>query len=386
MKDRRLAIIGGGPGGLTLARILQIRGIKATVFERDGSPDDRPQGGTLDLHPDTGQHALRLAKLEAEFRAVARPEDQGIRLYDSLGVLVHEAEGWDTESDRPEVDRALLRRLLLDSLDPGVVRWGHKLQAVRLLGDSTHELSFDNGRVERFDWVVGADGAWSRIRLLVSDAVPTYSGVTFVEVNFDDVDARHPEVARLVGRGMMFALGENRALIGQRNGNARLCIYVALQVSEGWAESSGLATSGPSEAKAMLAAHFDNWSPTLVDLILKAGDRIAPWRIHALPVGLRWENRFGVTLIGDAAHLMSPLAGQGANLAMRDAADLADALTDTNTNTGDWATGVRAFEAEMFERGEIAARWSAERLVSTFADDSLEQMLGSFQDRHEAAY
>ena len=73
----RIAIIGGGPGGLMLARLLQLRGLSPVVFERDAHAEERPQGGSLDLHGETGQRAMRLARLEAEFAAAARPENGG---------------------------------------------------------------------------------------------------------------------------------------------------------------------------------------------------------------------------------------------------------------------------------------------------------------------
>src|SRR4051812_34544224 len=113
----RIAIIGGGPGGLTLARILQTRGIAATVFEQERTADERQQGGSLDLHPKAGQYAVGLAGLTQQFRALARYEDQGTRLLDKTGAVLFE-EG---EDDRPEIDRTELRAMLLSSLDPGVV-------------------------------------------------------------------------------------------------------------------------------------------------------------------------------------------------------------------------------------------------------------------------
>ena len=81
----RIAIVGGGPGGLTLARILYMRGIAATVFERDAHAFERPQGGTLDLHATSGQAAIRQAGLDAAFKIVARYEDQGMRVLDKTG-------------------------------------------------------------------------------------------------------------------------------------------------------------------------------------------------------------------------------------------------------------------------------------------------------------
>lgn len=81
-----IAIIGAGPGGLTLARILQQHGVQATVFEREAHAHERPQGGTLDLHVGSGQHAIECAGLSEAFMGIARYEDQGDRLYDKTGI------------------------------------------------------------------------------------------------------------------------------------------------------------------------------------------------------------------------------------------------------------------------------------------------------------
>ncbi len=128
MAQAKIAIIGGGPGGLTLARLLHLQGIAATVYERDAHEGDRPQGGTLDLHADTGHGALNLGGLRREFLAVQRYEDQGVTLYDSAANrLFASGEG---EGDRPEVDRAALRRLLIHSLPEGTIRWGAKVERI----------------------------------------------------------------------------------------------------------------------------------------------------------------------------------------------------------------------------------------------------------------
>ncbi len=120
----RIAIIGAGPGGLTLARILQTRHIPTTVFERENHPDERPQGGTPDLHPESGLLAVHLAGLNAPFQAIARYEDQGMRRLSKDGQVLFEIKADEGPGNRPEVGRTALRKMLLDSLAPGVVRWG----------------------------------------------------------------------------------------------------------------------------------------------------------------------------------------------------------------------------------------------------------------------
>ena len=121
--EPRIGIVGAGPGGLVAARILSMHGKDVTVVEREGSFSERTQGGSLDIHADVGQIALRKAGLMDEFSRIARYTDQESRLYDKHGTLRH----LDTEvagKDRPETDRGHLRKMLLGSLPDGVVRWG----------------------------------------------------------------------------------------------------------------------------------------------------------------------------------------------------------------------------------------------------------------------
>ena len=105
-------------------------GLDIAVFEREASRDGRTQGGTLDLHVESGQWALEQAGLLNEFRAMARPEGQDLRIANKHGKLL-----WDEISEpdvrsRPEIDRPRLRKILLDSLAPETIRWNYNLSSV----------------------------------------------------------------------------------------------------------------------------------------------------------------------------------------------------------------------------------------------------------------
>lgn len=360
-KFHRLAIVGAGLGGLTLARILQKHGLDAVIFEGDAFRDSRNQGGTLDMHAESGQFALKEAGLEAEFLAVARPEGQRMRIADKTGAL-HWDDDPDAQTtgngDRPEVDRGALRDLLIDSLEPGTIRWGHKVTKIEPLENGCHALYFENGEFVAVGVLIGADGAWSRVRALLSDAMPTYTGVSFVEIGIPNADRDHPEIATLVGHGSMLALSDNKGLLAQRNGDGRIRVYVALRISEEGLEQFNAPFDDPDQARETLLAHFADWSPQLTALINACDDGFITRRINMLPIGLAWQSQPGVTLIGDAAHLMSPFAGEGANLAMLDAADLAKTLLETK----DPKAAIQLYESKMFSRASAAAEESARNL------------------------
>ncbi|GAA3357728.1 NAD(P)/FAD-dependent oxidoreductase [Streptomyces antimycoticus] len=311
----RIAIVGGGLGGLTLARVLHVHGIASTVYELDASATARDQGGSLDMDPASGQRALLHAGLLEEFRPLSRPEDGELRLLDkdaAVGFRIpapEPAQG-DEGEERPEIDRRALRDLLLGSLPEATVRWGHKVRAVALGTAGRPTLTLSDGRTVEADLLVGADGAWSRVRPLVSDADPVYSGISFVDCLLHDVDARHPAVAELVGRGTMFALADEKGLIAQRNGGDRVRVYAAVKAPEEWSRSGLIDPADPAAARKRLLDLFPDWDEGLRALIADSDGPLVPRPIHALPIGHRWERTPGVTLLGDAAHLMSPFAGR----------------------------------------------------------------------------
>ncbi|GBQ35868.1 FAD-dependent monooxygenase [Gluconacetobacter azotocaptans] len=366
--NARIAILGAGPGGLMLARLLQCRGVSASIFEREAHPDERPQGGSLDLHARTGQRAMRKAGLDAAFLAAARPEDQDDRLYDPQGTLLLERDG--SGDDRPEIDRTALRRILLASVAPGTVRWGQGIETVAPSQGGGYDVTHPGG-VETFDIVVGADGAWSRARRLLSAQRPVYEGVALVDYSVEE--SAHPSVGALVGRGKMMAVGENRALIGQRNGDGHIRLYALRRMAEG--DARGLMSASADAVRAATLAAFSGWAPQLRHLI-DAGTFSAVRPLYALPVGYRWESRAGVTLLGDAAHVMAPFGGKGVNLALADAADLADALC-----SGEGWAAVTRYEALMAERAAPAAAGAAAGLNAVISSDGLAHALAHYQAR-----
>jgi len=365
-----VTIIGAGLGGLTLARVLHVHGIAATVFEADASAAARAQGGMLDIHDCDGQLALKAAGLFDEFRRIVHEGGEASRVLDQHGmVLLDERD--DGTGGRPEVHRGELRRLLLDSLPDGTVQWGRKVTVIRPLGDGKHEVTFADGSTVTTSLLVGADGAWSRIRPLLSDAKPEYVGTSFVETYQLDADERHPASAKAVGGGALFALAPGKGIMAHREPDGVLHTYVALIKPQEWLASIDFAD--PKTAKARVAAEFDGWAPELTALITDGETAPVPRPIHALPTGHRWERVPGVTLLGDAAHLMTP-NGDGANLAMYDGAELGQAVA---AHRDDLEVALAEYEESMFTRSANAAAESA-RLNKLLLDDTAPQGLIDF--------
>ncbi|MFF9155113.1 FAD-dependent oxidoreductase [Streptomyces sp. NPDC014846] len=350
-RDARISIVGAGPGGLACARILQRHGITVTVHDRDTGPDARDQGGTLDLHADNGQAALRAAGLLDEFFALARPEGQEMRQLSPAGALMDHQVPAPDERFKPEIDRGILRDLLLGSLSPGTVRWGHSLERVGGLAEGPRRLHFADGSTIETDLVIGADGAWSRVRPTLSPATPRYTGVSFLEAWFDDVESRHPEIAGLVGQGGAHAADGERAMFAQRNGGDHIRVYLIQRVPAHWIGTSGPTRQDTERIRALLLERYAHWSPRMRRLITDNDGPYVDRPIFALPVPHAWEPDPSVTLLGDAAHLMPPL-GVGVNLALLDASELALALAHASSVDD----ALRAYEKTMLPRSIETAR------------------------------
>jgi 2-polyprenyl-6-methoxyphenol hydroxylase-like FAD-dependent oxidoreductase len=343
-----VTIVGAGLGGLTLARVLHVHGIPATVYEAEPSAETRTQGGQLDIHEHNGQLALEAADLIGEFRRIIHEGGQATRMLDQHGTVLLDKPD-DGTGGRPEVLRGDLRRILLESLPAETVRWGERLTGVAPLGDGRHELTFADGPTVATSLLVGADGAWSKVRPLLSDAKPEYVGTVFIETYLHDADKRHSAAAEAVGGGAMYALTPGKGIVAHREAENILHTYVELNRPAEWI--AGIDFTDTSAATARVAAEFDGWAPALAALITDRDTPPIARMIYTLPDGHRWDRVPGVTLLGDAAHLMRP-SGEGANLAMFDGAELGQAIA---AHPDDVETALTAYEEAMFPRSESEA-------------------------------
>lgn len=338
-----VTVVGAGLGGLVLARVLHVHGVTVTVLEADASEDARTQGGQLDIHEHDGQRALAAAGVTEQFRAIIHRGAGHTRVLDRDGTLLLEQPD---DGRRPEVLRGDLRRILLASLPAGTVRWGSRLRSATPLGDGRHELTLADGSSTTTELLVGADGTSSTVRPLLSDAVPRYVGTTFVETYLHDVDVRHPAAAAVVGPGEMFALSPGLGVSVHREAGDVLHTYVQLRRPAQW-----FAGLDADLVRARVAGELAGWAPELRALLSEGDTDPVARPIHALPEDHRWDRTPGVTLLGDAAHVMPP-SGDGANLAMLDGAELAEAIV---AHPGGPEAALAAYEAELFPRSSATA-------------------------------
>ncbi|KAF1997642.1 FAD/NAD(P)-binding domain-containing protein [Amniculicola lignicola CBS 123094] len=394
----KIALIGAGPVSLTLANILQARALRFTIFE--SSSTLRSEGGSLDLHPQGGQAALKEAGLWDQFVKHARPECDILKLVHVKGEVVWDENKGDGNkqkdgegaeiAERPEIDRGALTKILSESLAPGVILFDKKLVEVvpSMAGETNkHDLHFADGSQETgFDIVVGGDGAWSKVRNILSDVKPQYSGISTVEVSITNVAETNPWLHDFVGAGSMFAFGEGKAVQAQRQGDGSIRSYASQRVSEDFLTTCGIDWGTKDAAlRQYVERYFSDISSDLKRAILEQTDSLIPRTLYELPVGFSWAFHPGVTLIGDAAHFMSPFAGVGVNVGMVDAMMLAKEIVAAREGKKSLEEALKTYEEELFPRMKRFAQKTEHGKTGHFSENGAQEFADKLRGYYAAA-
>jgi 2-polyprenyl-6-methoxyphenol hydroxylase-like FAD-dependent oxidoreductase len=374
IQNKKIAIVGAGPGGLTLARLLQMSGVDVKVYERDINKDARVQGATLDLHEESGLLAIREAGLMEAFKANYRPGAEKLCIMDKHANIVfqeHAKEGEDIS--RPEIDRGPLQQILLDSLQPGTVEWDRHFEAL-LPRDGAWTLTFKNGSTALADIVIAADGANSKIRPYITPIKPFYTGIMVVEGAVHHSEKASPRVHAHLNGGKIFAMGDEKLLIVSAKGDGSLVFYTGCKADERWSRECGIDFSDKAQVLAWFKAEYAGWDSIWQELYENADVAFVPRPQYCIPLDQGWEALPNLTLLGDAAHLMPPFAGEGVNMAMLDAVELSRCLTGGQFTAIQPA--IAAYEKQMRKRAAEAAKDSLESTTALHSPDAIPFLMG----------
>ncbi|MEI9917487.1 MAG: NAD(P)/FAD-dependent oxidoreductase [Bacteroidota bacterium] len=381
LKDLKVAVIGGGPGGLTLARLLQIAKVNVVVYERDKDKSVRQQGATLDLHEGSGLRALEKGGLMDEFKKLYRPGADKMRITDKNATILMDdhlnasEENFGDESFRPEIDRGPLRDMLIDSLNEGTIKWNSQFRELKKQGNGWN-IVLTNGQTDYADIVIAADGANSKLRKYITDIEPIYSGITIVEGNVYNAAKNAPKLWDLVNGGKVMSFEDEKTVILSAKGEGSLSFYTGTKEKEDWAKESGIDFTDRQQLLNWFKQRYPGWSEVWYELFASDDSYFIPRPQYHYQPGQSWQTLPNITMIGDAAHRMPPYAGEGVNMAMQDALELYEALCEMNfENVRD---AFAFFETKMLQRASEITRDTLENTERMHSDGSLELMLGFF--------
>jgi 2-polyprenyl-6-methoxyphenol hydroxylase-like FAD-dependent oxidoreductase len=371
--NKKIAIVGGGPGGLTLSVLLQKKGLDVTVYERDFNRNVRVQGATLDLHDESGLKALRAAGLIDAFKANYRPGADRLRLVDKdANILIDEAFNEEENFSRPEIDRGPLRKILLDALQPETVVWDSQFVSMAKENDGW-KLVFQNGKFAYADIVIAADGANSKIRPLITPIRPFFAGMTAIEGAVYNSETAAPKIHTLLNGGKIFALGDAKSLIVSAKGDGSLAFYCGFKSEEFWARNSGIDFKDKAQVITWFKQEFAGWNPIWLEIFENASTAFIPRPQYCMPTDQNWEPLPNLTMLGDAAHLMPPYAGEGVNMAMLDALELSECLSSYEV-----PAAIAHYEKQMRARASETAQMTLEQTDSIHSPEGLANMMAMF--------
>ncbi len=374
IRNKRIAVVGAGPSGLTIARLLQMGGAEVKVYERDAHQGARMQGATLDLHEESGLKALRAAELMEAFQAHYRPGADKLRIVDkNAHILMDDHANGKTDESRPEIDRGPLQMILLDSLRPATVVWDSHFQSLTASQNNSWTLHFKNGTSTVADVVIAADGANSKLRSYITPIKPFYCGFTAVEGAVYNSETASPKVHQLLKGGKIFAFGDEKSLIVSSKGDGSLVFYTGCKTDEHWSRESGIDFGDKAQVLAWFKAEYAGWDSIWHELFENASAPFVPRPLGCMPLDQTWEALPNLTLLGDAAHLMPPYAGEGVNMAMLDALELNQSLFSEDFS--DTHSAIAAYEKQMRLRASEVAKISLEQTASLHSPNAISNMM-----------
>ena len=281
------------------------------------------------------------------------------------------------EHFRPEIDRGPLRDLLLDSLRPETIVWESHITALEK-ENGIWKLVFQNGKTETADLIIGADGANSKIRPYLTTIRPFYSGITVVEGSLYEAAEKAPRIYEMVKGGKVFAFGNQKSLIVSAKGDGSLSFYTGCKTQETWVRDSGIDFKDSQSVATWFRTEFSDWDEIWMELFATEGTSFIPRPQYCMPLDQTWKARADSTLIGDAAHLMPPYAGEGVNMAMLDALELSNCLTGTDFL--DIEEAIAHYEKQMRKRASEIAKMTLEQTEALHSENAISHMLELFKE------